>query len=227
MIDKILKDLDSLSEQSYKEFNQKLIPTKTHTLGVRLPLLRKIAKDIVKNEDIYEFLNSDKRNIYELLMLEGLVISYLKEPFTQLLPYIEAYLQKVDNWALIDSPFMGFKTIEKEKNQVLDIVKLWLKSKEEFKKRAGLVILLAFYVQEENLNLLFDLLQEVDNSEYYVYMANAWLISVCMAKFPKQSIEFFKNNTLDKKTHNKAIQKSKESFRVSKEDKTILGLLKK
>jgi len=81
-------------------------------------------------------------------------------------------------------------------------------------------------VEKENLKMIFNLAQEVKHTGYYAHMANAWLISVCMAKFPDETIIFFQNNTLDAKTHNKAIQKSRESFRVSKENKNLLSTLK-
>jgi 3-methyladenine DNA glycosylase AlkD len=91
----------------------------------------------------------------------------------------------------------------------------------------GVVMLLNYYVDEENLEMLFSFSQNIDNSPYYVHMANAWLISVCMAKYPTRTIVFFKHNTLDAKTHNRAIQKSCESYRVSKEHKATIRLLKR
>ncbi len=223
---KILEELKSLSEESYKDFNKKIIPTKQKVLGVRLPALRKLAKQIAKENNL-EFINSDKQNIYEMILLEGLVLSYLDKSFTELLPLTEKFLDKVDNWAQIDSTICDFKNIKKEKKEVLHVIKKWLKSDKEFTVRAALVILLTHYTDIENLPLVFKISQNVKHKGYYVIMGNAWLISVCMAKFPTETIEFFKNNTLDNKTHNKAIQKSVESFRVSKEHKKIIKMLKR
>ena len=222
----VLKELKSLADGDYKAFNAKIIPTEQTALGVRIPLLRKIAKRIAKEEAI-EFVQSDKQGIFEMIMLEGMVLSYMDKPFNELLPFTEMFLDKVDNWAQIDSTVCDYKNIVKEKEDVLVVVKRWLVSEKEFVVRAGLVILLAHYVEKKNLPMLFKLSQSVSHSGYYVYMANAWLISACMAKFPEETIAFFKNNTLDTKTHNKAIQKSRESFRVSKEHKTVLLGLKK
>jgi hypothetical protein len=84
-----------------------------------------------------------------------------------------------------------------------------------------------FFVEKEYLDMVFEISQEVTHTGYYVYMGNAWLISCCMATFPEETIGFFKNNTLDMRTHNKAIQKSRESYRVSKEHKVLLLGLKK
>ena len=223
----ILAELESLAEDSYKKFNLKLIPTQQKVLGVRIPALRKIAKRIAKEEP-FEFLKLDKQNIYEMVMLEGMVLSYIKRPFVELLPYTEKFLNKADNWAHIDSSVADFKNIKKDKEGVLKIIKNWLKSDKEFVVRAGLIILLGKFVEEKYLDIIFDLSQKVTHEAYYVHMGNAWLISVCMAKFPEETKAFFKNNKLDKATHNKAIQKSIESFRVSKEDKEIIrGLIRK
>jgi hypothetical protein len=93
--------------------------------------------------------------------------------------------------------------------------------------RAGLIMLLSHYVQKENLQIIFKLSQSVKHKGYYVHMGNAWLISICMAKFPKETIRFFKKNTLDIDTHNKAIQKTRESYRVLKEDKDLIYKLKR
>jgi len=225
-IDFILKELELFSEKKYKEFNSKIIPTKQVMLGVRVPILRKMAKRIIE-DDAMEFIEFPKHNIYELILLEGIVLSYIDKSFKKLLPSIENYLDKVDNWAQVDSPVMSFKSINKDRKYVYRvIIDKWLKSDEEYILRFALVILLNYFVEQEYLKDIFKLSQEILNKKYYVYMANAWLISVCMVKFPNETICFFKDNTLDKNTHNKAIQKSIESFRVSKENKLIIKKLK-
>ena len=222
----IKNQLVSLSDEAYKSFNKKIIPTEQITLGVRLPMLRKIAKEIaLTNMD--EFLESDKENIYEMIMLEGLVLVYGKKTFIDLIYQLEKFLEKVDNWAEIDSVFCSFKSIKKQRESVLPVVKKWLKSENQFVVRAGLIILLAHYVVEEYLSMIFYLSQEVTNKGYYVKMGNGWLISVCMAKFPNQTINFLKENRLDKITHNKAIQKSRDSFRVSTDNKHLINTLKR
>lgn len=226
MVMTILEELKQLAEEDYKTFNRKVVPTKQQVLGVRLPALRKIAKRIAR-EDPTGFIAQDKHDVYEMIMLEGMVLSYMNKSFLELLPLAEKFLKKVDNWAQIDSTVCDFKNIGKEKESVLPVVKKWLTSEDEFTVRAGLVILLAHFVEEPRLELVFTLSQQVTHKGYYVHMANAWLISVCMAKFPEQTILFFKSNTLDNKTHNKAIQKSRESFRVSKEHKALINTLKR
>jgi len=223
----ILEELKTLKEDNYKIFNKKIIPTKQEMLGVRLPALRKIAKRIAKEEPLI-FINSSKGKNYEMIMLEGMVLSYMDKDFTELQPLIEIFLKKVDNWAQIDSVIPKFKLKdEKSLEKALKITKKWLESNEEFIVRAGIIMLLAHYMKKENLKMIFALSQKIKHTGYYVQMANAWLISVCMAKFPVETIEFFKNNTLDNFTHNKAIQKSRESRRVSDENKVFINGLKK
>ena len=222
----ILEELQHLAEEDYKRFNRKVVPTKQKVLGVRLPALRKIARRIAR-ENPTGFINQDKHNVYELIMLEGMVLSYMNRPFLELLPMTEQFLKKVDNWAQIDSTVCDFKNIRREKDAVLSVVKNWLASDKEFTVRAGLVILLAHFIEDASLELIFSLSQQVVHTGYYVHMANAWLISVCMAKYPEQTILFFKDNSLDDKTHNKAIQKSRESYRVSEKHKAIINTLKR
>ena len=149
----ILAELESLAEDSYKKFNLKLIPTQQKVLGVRIPALRKIAKRIAK-EDPFEFLKLDIQNIYEMVMLEGMVLSYINKPFVELLPNTETFLNKANNWAHIDSSVADFKNIKKDKEGVLKIIKKWLKSDKEFVVRAGLIILLGKFV-EKNIWILF------------------------------------------------------------------------
>ncbi len=223
----ILKQLNSLSEPSYKEFNSKIVLSKQKMLGVRLPLLRTIAKELSTEYSQNLKLFKKDENIYEMVLLEGLILSYAKDSFLNLKAETERYLSKVDSWAQIDSVMLGFKSINKDKDEALDVLLEWIVSDKEFVVRSALVGLLGFYADEELLDSLFKLSEEVEHKGYYVMMANAWLISVCMAKFPNQTFEFFKNNTLDDKTHNTAIQKSIDSFRVSKEDKDLLRGLKR
>ncbi len=214
----LLEHLKELAENDYKAFNNKIIPTEQTILGVRVPALRKLARQITKT-DALAFIQLDKHNIYEMIMLEGMTLSYMDRSFIELLPLTETFLRKVDNWAQIDSTICDYRNIRKEKEQVLTVVKRWLQADEEFVVRAGLVILLAHYIAAENLEMIFQLAEAVKHDGYYVYMANAWMISVCMAKHPAETILFFQNNALDDRTHNKAIQKARESFRVSRNTK--------
>lgn len=222
----VLEEVKNLADDEYRKFCTTFVSTRQQMFGVRLPSLRKIAKRIAKQEPL-SFITEEKQNIYEMILLEGMVLSYMDKPLAEILPFCESFLDKVDNWAQIDSTFCNFKSVRNEAAMALDVVRTWLKSDKEFTVRAGLVILLAHYVRQENLDMIFGLSQKVNHKGHYVHMANAWLISVCMAKFPEETIIFFQENSLDNKTHNKAILKSRESLRVSKEHKLIIHELKR
>lgn len=217
----VFEELVGLADSDYKQFNHKIIPTAQEIMGVRTPALRKIARKIVRSDPL-AFIDMEKNNIYEMIMLEGMTLSYMDKSFIELLPLTERFLEKVDNWAQVDSTVCDFQRIASEKENVLTVVEKWLRSDKEFIVRAGLVILIAHYIEKERLPAIFTCSQAVAHTGYYVYMANAWLISVCMAKFPDETLSFFQDNTLDKRTHNKAIQKSRESYRVSGEHKALL-----
>ncbi|MDJ0623078.1 MAG: DNA alkylation repair protein [Desulfocapsaceae bacterium] len=222
----LLDNLKHLADTDYKKFNRKIIPTQQKILGVRLPVLRKIAKAIAEDQP-EAFLKAEKQYIYELIMLEGMVLSYIDRSFRDLLPYTEKFLKKVDNWAQIDSTVANFRNIPKDRATVLEVVRKWLDSDLEFVVRAGLVVLLAHYVEKKYLSTIFELSQMVKHPGHYVHMSNGWLISACKAKFPEETMVFFQNNCLPVKTHNLAIQKSRESKRVSTQYKKLLITLKK
>ena len=222
----ILQHISSLSDSSYKEFNAKIIPTHQHVLGVRLPALRKVAKAIMADNP-KNFISLNKDNIYEMVMLEGIVLSLLKEEFTHITPLLEQFIDKVDNWAQIDSTIAQCWGVKKDKAAVFHVVKRWLKSEKEFVVRAALVLMIFHFVEDKYIDEVLLLSQAVQHEAYYVYMANAWLVSVCMAKIPDKTLPFFAHNYLDKRTQNKAIQKSRESFRVSPSHKEQLKEFKK
>jgi len=224
-VKKILEYLRKNSDEKYKIFNKRIVNTKQQMIGVRVPILRKLAKQIIK-ENPYDFISKDKQNIYELVLLEGFVISYLDIRFKDVLPYLKDYLSKVDSWAQIDSMVCSLKSIKDDKDFVYKIVKQWLKSNEEFTTRIALVILLTYFVEKRYLNDIFELSLLINNQYYYVMMANAWLISVCMIKYPKETKKFLKLKRLDKVIQNKAIQKSCDSYQVLQDDKDELKNIK-
>ncbi len=223
----LLHRLHALSDPQYQAFHSKIANTRHTILGVRMPALRKIARELARDHTSNIPLFHQNEPIYEMVLLEGLMLSYVTMPFSELRGAVEHYLAKVDSWAQVDSVMLGFKTIPKEPEAAWDILLAWLKSDAVFVVRSGLVGLLGFYVDMPHLHKLFALAQQMEHRAYYVMMANAWMISVCMAKFPDPTLAFFANNTLDAKTHNMAIQKSIDSLRVSRPHKEILRSLRR
>lgn len=222
-----LKDkLFELSDEKYKKFHSGLCPNTDNIIGVRLPKLREIAKEIAKGDWRY-FLATSSNDYYEEVMINGLVIAYSKCDVDEKLNYIESFVPKIDNWAICDSFCNSLKFVNKNKEKVWEFIQPYLKSNKEFEIRFAVVIILNYYITEDYIDLILETLDEVKHEGYYVKMAVAWAISVCYVKFPKKTESIFEENLLDDFTHNKSIQKIRESYRVPKESKERLQKMRR
>jgi len=220
-----IKYLKSISEEEYKKFNSKIIFTNYEMLGIRLPILRKIAKEIIKG-DYKSFLNISGNTYYEEVMIYLLVVASLKS-IDELMIYFDNVLSLIDNWALCDSFCGSLKIIEKNKDYFLVIIDDLLKSKETYKIRVGFVLLLNYYVKEEHLDIIFKYLDNIKSEEYYINMAKAWLLCEVFIKYQDYGFKYLINNELDSFTINKAISKIRDSYRVSKNVKDSILIYKK
>ena len=216
----------TLSEDSYKDFNKKLLPGIDNILGVRLPIMRDIAKDIAKN-DFREYLESAKDDTYEEIMIQGLVIGYAKADIKEKFIYLDKFVPKINNWGVCDSCSMTYKFMKKEEWISWQYLQKYYNSDKEFEIRFAVVCTLAHFVNEDYIEMIFDKFNKISHEGYYVKMAVAWAVAECMGKFPKETLEFLKDNNLDVFTQNKAIQKARESFRVEAELKEIIKSYKK
>ena len=217
-----LNYLISLQDQKYKKFHSSLVlNSKFEMIGIRMPIMREIAKKIAKG-NIEDFLKYSKNNYYEEIMIQGLVISYIKDE-TIFYNYFKKHLNKIDNWALCDSFCSSIKIVRKFENKYFkEATKLSL-NKSEFISRTGLVIILNHFVKEYYLKDIYDILNKINSEKYYINMAESWLLCEMYIKFPEKTKEFLKENNLNKFTLNKAISKIHDSYRVSKEEKEILN----
>lgn len=220
-----IKYLKSISEESYKKFNSKIIFTNYEMLGIRLPKLRSITKEITKG-DYKAFLRISGNTYYEEVMIYLLVVASLKS-LDELMLYWDKALSLIDNWALCDSFCGSLKIVEKNKDYFLNVIDKLLKSKEVYNIRVGFVLLLNYYVSDEYLDLIFKYLDDIKSDEYYINMAKAWLLCEVFTKYQDISLKYLKNNKLDKFTINKAISKIRDSYRVSKEVKDSILIYKK
>ena len=218
--------LIKLKDEKYKEFSQSLVlNSKYEMIGIRTPIMRKIAKEIAKT-NIEEFLKYSQDNYYEEIMIQGLVISHIKDEklFNK---YFKIHINKIDNWALCDTFCSAIKIVKKyEEKYFKEAIKMAL-NKKEFISRIGLVIILNHFINEKNFNIIFDTLNKIQSDKFYINMAEAWLICEIYINFPKETTEFIKENNLNKFTHNKAISKIHDSFRVSIDEKEFLNSLRK
>lgn len=216
----------TLSDDSYKDFNKKLIPGIDNILGVRLPIMRDIAKDIAKN-DFREYLENAKDDTYEEVMIQGLVIGYVKAAIEEKFIYLDKFVPKINNWGVCDSCSMTYKFMKKEQGISWQYLQKYYNSEQEFEIRFAVVCTLAHFINEDYIEMIFDKFNQISHEGYYVKMAVAWAVAECVAKFPKETLEFLKDNNLDAFTQNKAIQKARESFRVEAELKDLIKAYKK
>ena len=219
--DEIFEKLSGLSEEKYKQFSASLTPNAKNILGVRIPVVRKIAKELAKG-DWQTYLKNVRNQYFEEIMLEGIVIGYAKMPIEERLNHVTNFVPKIDNWAICDIFATGLKFTKKNKQVIFQSLEKYFSSKREFEIRFAVVMFLSFYINEEYIEEVLEILNKVNHEDYYVKMAVAWAISVCYVKFPEFTLDFLKNNNLDKFTHNKGIQKIKESFRVNEEQKRLV-----
>ncbi len=226
MIREIRLKLHTLAETDYKKFNEKLLPGVDHILGIRLPALRRLAKEIAKS-DYRKFLDEAADEItadsaHEEILLEGLVIGYAKMEDGEYMHYLDAFIPKIQNWAACDSSCMGYKFMEKRPQVWFPYLERYWKSDAEFEIRFAVVSMLVHYIDEEHIDEILRIFNGIHHDGYYVKMAVAWAVSVCYVKFPEKTRAFLLNNELDDFTHNKSIQKIRESYRVSKAEKEEL-----
>lgn len=219
---KFIEYLFSLKDDEYQKFNQKIVKT-DNIIGIRLPILKNIAKMIAKG-DYLNFIKNNKHQYTEEIMLHGLVITYLKVSFNESIKLFDEYIKYIDSWATCDSVVMNYKIVSKNLDICLVKIKEYLKSDKPFIKRVG-IVLLFYYLNDDYINEVLILINSIKSDDYYVKMANAWLISISLIKYYDKTIEFLKNCQLDDWTYNKALQKAIESYRIK--DKEFLRKMKK
>lgn len=223
---KFLEYLESIKDEEYKKFHSSLVlNSKYEMIGIRLPIMRKIAKEISKT-DIEEFLKYSQNKYYEEVMIQGLVISNVKDEEI-FYKYFKSHVNKIDNWALCDSFCNSIKIVKKYEEKYFNLAIDMCLNEEEFIARTGLVMILSHFVNEKNLKEIFTTLNKIKSDKFYINMAQAWLICDLYIKYPKETLKFIRNNNLNKFTHNKAISKIHDSYRVCKEDKEYLNELRR
>lgn len=235
--DAVLKNLFEMAEADYAEFSGSLLgpegKKETKMLGVRLPKLRKFAKEIVKADGM-DYLNyyieaGGTEALYmEEILLYGMVIGNMKTELENLFPYIERYVSLITNWSLCDSFCCSLKQTKKQSAEMWDFLQPYLRSEKEFEIRFGLVMLLNYYVQPEYIDRILQIVDSIHHEGYYVKMGAAWLLSACLVKEWGKSFAYMSSpdNHLDEFTYAKTVQKCRESYRLTKEQKEILAKLR-
>ena len=222
----IRERLFKLQDEEYKKFHSSLCPNVDNIIGVQIPKLRTIAKEIAK-ESPEEFLNYTQTQYYEEKVLYGLVIGYMKADLKTRKYYLDKFVPIIDSWAVCDCCISSFKFVNKNKEEMWTYTQKYLKSNKEFELRFAVVLLMDYYLTEKYIDKVLEIYNNIKNDAYYVKMAVAWALSVYYIKFPQKTMKLFKNNQLDNFTYNKALQKIIESNRVSKEEKDQIRKMKR
>ena len=226
MKNNIKEKLFELADLKYKEFHSGLCPGTNNILGVRVPILRNYAKELSKQYKIEELLNEIDNEYYEEIMLKGMLIGLEKSDILIIQDHIKAFLPQIDNRAICDVFCGGLKITKKYKHEMWEFIQKYLKSDKEFDIRFGVVMILSYFIDEEYLQKDFKIFDSIDNNVYYVQMAIAWAISVCLVKFYDETIKYLLTAKLDIFTYNKSIQKALESYRITSIQKEELKKMK-
>ncbi len=210
--------LFSLRDEKYRNFTFKLLNNdKINMIGIRIPELKKMSKMIVKM-DYMSFIKNNSHEYFEEIMLHGLVVTSLKIPFNESIALFNDYIKYIDNWSCCDSVIANYKSFNKNLDAGLKYIKKYLNSKNSWINRVGIVLLLDYYIKDDYIDKIYDLIDNIKVDEYYVKMAIAWLLSTCLIKYYDKTIEYLKRTNIDDWTYNKAIQKAIESYRIKNKD---------
>lgn len=222
----IRERLFGLAEEDYRKFSSSLIPGEEKLLGVRLPLLRELAKEIIRG-DWRNYLDNALDEYYEEIMLQGLVIGYAKASPEEILKYTGCFIPKISNWGVCDSFCTGLKLSRKHPDMVWDFIQPYLRSDREFDIRFAVIMMLAHFIDDKHIDRVIASLDGIRHEGYYVRMGAAWAISVCYVKYPEKTMQYLKNSRLDDFTYNKSLQKILESYRVDQDAKAIIRTMKR
>jgi len=222
----ITKQLLSLQDQKYRDFHARLMPTveKSRIIGVRTPVLRKFSKEIANSREAEEFLNELPHFYYEENNLHAMLIEYIKDENEQV-RQLDEFLPYVDNWATCD--LMRPKALLKNKELLLKKIQEWLKSDMTYTARFAMDMLLVRFLDEDFDERYLKWVADYKSEEYYIKMMKAWYFATALCKQYDSAVKYLVENKLDVWTHNKTIQKARESFRVDTDKKEYLKSLKR
>ena len=223
MIEDLKKELISLSDEKYQKFSSSLTPNIDNILGVRLPILRKIAKRISK-ENYQIFFKENDDEYMELTMLEGMVIGLLS--YQEQKKHIEKFILKINNWAVCDSFCASLKTYKTKKEDLKKLIEKLYLSKEEYLSRTAYVLALNYLI-DEDLDYVLEKIEQFNNELYYAKMAAAWCFSICIINHYDKVLEKINKLKIHPWVFKKGLTKAIESLKLTKEQKEKLRQIRK
>ena len=205
-MENIREKLFEMQDKAYQEFHSGLCPNVNDIIGVRIPELRKLAKQIAK-ENAKKYLEKVPKEYYEEKMLQGFVIGYMNTNLEEKLAYLDEFVPVIDNWAICDCCCSTFKFTSKYQKEMWEYLQKYLYSNREFELRFVIIMLMDYYLTDEYINQILHIYNSIKHEGYYVKMGIAWALSVCYVKFPEKTMQLLQNNQLDDFTYNKTLQK--------------------
>ncbi|MCH5151085.1 MAG: DNA alkylation repair protein [Clostridiales bacterium] len=222
--DILVQTLQENSNKQFDKFNSKIVNSGVQTIGCTVPFVRKLAK----NFSVAEVEDFPLHQYFEVDLLRGIVVSTSKRPFEEKSTHLLQFAETIENWAVCDCSTV--KVSKSERSQYFDFFVSLLPSEKPFVCRYGVVNLMSNYLDEEHIDQVFDALATITQwGHYYVDMGVAWLVATAMAKCRDKTVAYMENEgkqALNKFTYNKALQKMRESYRVSPDDKQWTYTLK-
>lgn len=219
----------SKKDSKYYDFSLELnIYHKYKSIGVRIPIIRDYAKKLSKEYSLDYLIKNIDEEYYEEILLKGFIIGNYKDlTYDELVSYIDNHLPKIKDWSMCDTFVASLKITKKYLDKLWKYLNKKLNSKKEFDVRFSLVMLLNYYINDDYKDKIYEVIKSVKNEEYYVKMANAWLLSYMFINYYDDTINFIKKNKIDSWTLRKGITKAIESFKISVENKKILAKIRK
>lgn len=213
--------LFQLQDKGYRDFHSKLIPTipEETIIGIRMPAMRKLAKEYAKDPESEDFLKQLPHTYYDENVLHALLVAEIRD-YDTCVRKVEHFLPYVDNWAVCDvfSP----KVFRKNRDKLIEKVREWSASKRPYTCRFGMEMLMTHFLDEDFRPEYLEIPVAVHSGEYYVNMMIAWFYATALAKQWDATVGYIEKHRLDPWTHNKTIQKARESYRITPEQKEYL-----
>jgi 3-methyladenine DNA glycosylase AlkD len=223
--DNFVNYLYTISDTKYKEFAAN-IGTNKNIIGVRVPVLRTIAKEISLGN--YEsFINLDQHKTREEIIIHGLILGYIKIPFNKLILMLDDFLKYNNSWETNDITVSNLKIFKKNRELGLDYINNLVKSNNPYTVRFGLILLLDYYKDPCYTNISLNIIDNLKLDDYYVKMGEAWLVSELFINDSQTVLKWLKKTNLDKFTYNKSISKICDSYRVPDKTKIMLKKMNK
>ncbi len=220
---KITEKLFLMQDLEYRDFHAKLVPNveKERIIGIRTPELRSFAKELIKTGDAWEFVNNLPHKYFDENQLHVFVLSEMKD-YDLLVEMIDKFLPYVDNWATCDQ--LRPKIFKKNKDRLAHDIDRWIDSKNTYTVRFGIGMVMTHFIDDLEY---MERISKIESSEYYINMMVAWYFATALSKQYDYALKYLQNHRLSLWVHNKTIQKARESFRITREQKEYLKILKR